>query len=171
MKKIVYVDMDGVLVQFPSSLEEVDPWIRQECENWCNENDKHYSDFEGLFATLKPREGAIDAIEKLIKHGYKVLILSTAPWANTTSWTQKRLWVKRFLPSIPADDDPPEFPRKHLILTHRKDLNRGDYLIDDRPNNGAREFGAHEGQEWIHFGSDKFPDWESVLDYLLKQEA
>ena len=56
------------------------------------------------------------------------------------------------------------------MLTHRKDLNRGAYLVDDREKNGAKEFGEREGQEWIHFGSDKFPDWESVLGYLLKQE-
>ena len=50
-----------------------------------------------------------------------------------------------------------------MILTHRKDLVKGDILIDDRPNNGAKDF---EG-EWIHFGSKNFPDWKSVIKYLL----
>jgi len=50
-----------------------------------------------------------------------------------------------------------------LILTHRKDLVKGDILIDDRPNNGAKDF---EG-EWIHFGSENFPDWSSVIKHLL----
>jgi len=36
-------------------------------------------------------------------------------------------------------------------------------LIDDRTVNGAGEFqGVH-----IHFGQEKFPNWKSVLDYLL----
>jgi 5'-nucleotidase len=39
-------------------------------------------------------------------------------------------------------------------------------LIDDRPKNGALEFGEHDEQEWIHFGSDEFPDWGAVLSYL-----
>jgi hypothetical protein len=38
----------------------------------------------------------------------------------------------------------------------------GDYLIDDRRFNGASEFKG----EWIHFGSDSFPKWRSVLEYL-----
>ena len=56
----------------------------------------------------------------------------------------------------------------HLIgiLSHRKDLNRGALLIDDRPNNGAKEFGEIEGQRWIHFGSEAFPDWHAVLAEL-----
>ena len=39
---------------------------------------------------------------------------------------------------------------------------RGDFLIDDRPFNGAENF---EG-EWIQMGSEKFPDWNAVLKYL-----
>lgn len=51
----------------------------------------------------------------------------------------------------------------HIIRT-----NRGDYLIDDRPNKcGADEF---EG-EVIAFGSEQFPNWEAVLKYLLSPSA
>jgi hypothetical protein len=39
-------------------------------------------------------------------------------------------------------------------------------LIDDRGKNGASEF---EGK-WIQFGSDRFPDWQSVLDNLLPKD-
>ena len=52
---------------------------------------------------------------------------------------------------------------KRLILSQPKHLNLGDYLIDDRKVNGAVEFQG----EHIHFGQEKFPDWKSVLDYLL----
>ena len=50
-----------------------------------------------------------------------------------------------------------------MVITHRKDLCQGDYLIDDRGKNGTSEFAG----EWIEFGSEKFPDWNSVLDYLV----
>jgi hypothetical protein len=50
---------------------------------------------------------------------------------------------------------------RRLILTHRKDLVKGDILIDDRPNNGAKDF---EG-ELIKFGSDEYPNWAAVIDY------
>ncbi|MFP6876950.1 MAG: hypothetical protein VCA37_08995, partial [Roseibacillus sp.] len=95
--------MDGVLVDLPE-LGKVDPSIRDECETWCAEQkalhpgrDIHHSDFEGLFATLKPREGAADAIDVLMA-SFDVYLLSTPPWANTSSWTDKRRWVEEYLP-------------------------------------------------------------------------
>jgi len=42
-------------------------------------------------------------------------------------------------------------------------LIKGDILIDDRPNNGAKDFDG----KWIQFGSEEFPDWNAVLHYLL----
>jgi len=53
--------------------------------------------------------------------------------------------------------------RKRLILSSHKNLNRGDYLIDDRTANGADKFSG----ELISFGTEKFPDWDAVLKYLL----
>ena len=55
---------------------------------------------------------------------------------------------------------------KRLILTHRRDLNKRDFLIDDRTANGAGEF---EG-ELLHFGTERFPDWDAVVKYLMRDE-
>ena len=76
------------------------------------------------------------------------------PWENSSAWKDKNEWVKKHLGKS---------AHKRLILSHHKNLNKGDYLIDDRTANGAGEF---EG-EHIQFGSEKFPDWDSVLEYLL----
>ena len=51
---------------------------------------------------------------------------------------------------------------KRLIISQNKHLNIGDYLIDDRTANGVGQFRG----EYIHFGSEKFPDWNRVLAYL-----
>ena len=154
-KKIIYVDLDGVIVNFPERIEDVDSSIRDDCINWCKLHNKHHSDFEGIFRTLKPIDGAIEAIQKLSLN-YEIYFLSSAPWNNISSWSQKRKWVEDYLPNFP----------KKLILSHRKDLNRGAFLIDDRPRNGAIDFNKYEGQKWIHFGSKKFANWKLVLDYL-----
>ena len=55
---------------------------------------------------------------------------------------------------------------KHYKISqsHNKHLNIGHYLIDDRLKNGADKF---EG-EHIHFGTSLFPDWDSVIKYLIK---
>ena len=156
-KQIVYIDMDGVLVEFPQTIDEIDESIREQCRAWCEQTGEHHSDFEGIFATLKPMVGAAEAVERLMGK-YEVYLLSTAPYDNTNSGSDKRRWVEKHLPNL---------GRKKLILSHRKDLNRGAYLIDDRPNNGADKFGLFEGQEWIQFGSDEFSDWAAVLAYLM----
>ena len=54
---------------------------------------------------------------------------------------------------------------KRLIISHHKDLLKGDFLIDDRGDKGQADF---EGQ-WIKFGSEEFPDWPTVTDYLLNK--
>ena len=155
-KPIVYVDMDGVLVNFPESIIDVHISIQEECGKWCSRTGRHHSDFEGIFATLQPMNGAIEAVSRLSSK-YEVYLLSSAPWGNISSWVDKRRWVENYLPDL---------GKKHLILSHRKDLNRGAYLIDDRLHNGASDFGKYTNQEWIHFGSDKFSNWVSVLNYL-----
>ena len=83
-------------------------------------------------------------------------ILSTAPWDNPSAWQHKVEWVRQHLGSVAGT---PAY--KRLIVSHHKNLNRGDYLIDNRPNNGASEF---EG-EWVKFGAVKYPDWSAVTAY------
>ena len=106
-----------------------------------------------IFSLMDPVPGAIEAYSKLSKV-FDTYILSTSPWENPSAWSDKLSWVKKHLG---------QFAYKRLILTHHKNLNMGDYLVDDRPNNGADQFSG----EWIHFKSAMFPDWDSVLHYLL----
>lgn len=100
--------------------------------------------------------GAIEAMRVLQKQ-YDLFILSTAPWKNPSAWSDKVTWVTKYLDDVFY---------KRMIITHRKDLCQGDYLIDDRGKNGTSEFSG----EWIEFGSEKFPDWKSVLEYLNEVE-
>ena len=144
-KKILYFDMDNVLVDFQSAFKHLSPDTLKEYEGRLDE-------VPGLFGLMEPMEGALDAYQYLTKK-YDSYILSTAPWENPSALTDKLAWVKKYL-GEPA--------RKRLILSHNKHLNIGDYLIDDRKKNGAAEFTG----EHIHFGTDKFPDWKSVLAYL-----
>ena len=66
----------------------------------------------------------------------------------------KRIWLEKYFGKL---------ANKKLILTHRKDLNIGKYLIDDRIKNGVDKFTG----EHLHFGTDKYPDWDSILNKLL----
>ena len=118
-----------------------------------NEYESNLDEVPNIFSLMEPLEGAINSF-KILSQRYDTYILSTAPWKNSSAWTDKVKWVQKYLG---------ESAYKRLILTHHKNLNHGDYLIDDRTKNGAGEFKG----ELIQFGTDKFPDWKSVCSYLL----
>ena len=145
-KKILYFDMDNVLVNFQSGLDQLTEETLQKYEG-------QLDNVPGLFASMHPLDGAIEAYMTL-SNSYDSYILSTAPWGNISAWSDKAAWVQTHLG---------EAAKKRLILSHNKHLNMGDYLIDDRTANGAGKFTG----EHIHFGTEKFPDWNSVLKYLL----
>ncbi len=109
----------------------------------------------GLFGKVDPMPGAIEAVHKLAEV-YDVFILSTAPWKNPSAWSDKVTWVTKYFDDV---------FHKRMIITHRKDLVEGDYLIDDRGKNGTSEFKG----EWIQFGSERFPDWDAVVNYLINK--
>ena len=139
--------MDNVLVDFQSGIDETEDKILAEYEGRLDE-------VPHIFSKMKPISGAIEAFRALSEK-YDCYILSTSPWNNPTAASDKFAWVKNYLGDVAY---------KRLILSHHKNLNRGDYLIDDRPNKcGADKF---EG-EVIAFGSEQFPNWEAVLKYLL----
>ena len=149
-KKILYFDMDNVLVNFQSGIDQLSPEIQQEYEDRLDE-------VPGIFALMQPIDGAVDAFQTLAQH-FDCYILSTAPWNNPTAWQDKIEWVHKH---FGVDDKTPAY--KRLILSHHKNLNAGDFLVDDRLKNGADKFvGEH-----IHFGQPQFPNWEIVSAYLL----
>ncbi len=146
MKKILYIDMDNVLVDFSSGIARVPKPIADEFEDCLDE-------VPSIFSLMIPMPEAIASV-KLLSRIYDTYILSTSPWENPSAWSDKLLWVKKYLG---------EFGYKRLILTHHKNLNRGDFLVDDRTKNGADRFvGEH-----IHFGTPEFPDWSRVVEYLV----
>ena len=141
--------MDNVLVDFKYALSLQSKEILKEYSG-------REEEIPDIFCQMPPLKDAIENYIILSKI-YDTYILSTAPWNNPSGWSDKLKWVKRYLG---------ESAHKRLILTHHKNLNKGDYLIDDRKKNGAGEF---EG-ELILFGSEQFPSWKAVTDYLIAND-
>ena len=141
--------MDNVIVDFKSGINKLPALQKKKYEG-------RLDDVPGIFSLMVPIKDAIESVEKLSKV-FDTYLLSTAPWDNPSAWSDKVIWVKKYLGKVAL---------KRLILSHHKNLNKGDYLIDDRTKNGADKF---EG-EHIHFGQGAFKDWNAVTKYLLNKE-
>lgn len=142
-KKIIYVDMDGVLVDFESGVQKAEPDL---LENYKGQ----YDNIPHIFSWMDPMPGGLEAFKKLSEK-YDMYILTTAPWRNETALHDKLEWLKKHLGDL---------IRKKVIFSHHKELLIGDYLIDDRP---CPDF---KGKQFL-FGSEEYPDWNSVLKELL----
>ena len=148
-KKIVYVDMDNVLVDFRAALVTESP---ETLEKYKDDEDE----IPGIFGKMPPMPHAIESFIELAGL-FDTYVLSTSPWENPSALQDKLEWVKEHLG---------QHARKKLIFSHNKHLNKGHYLIDDRTANGADRF---EGMH-VHFGKDpRFPDWPAVMDYMRGQ--
>lgn len=147
LKKVLYIDMDNVLVDFPSGIVQLDDSVQKQYEG-------NLDEVPGIFSLMTPMPNAIESFKELSSL-FDTYILSTAPWENPSAWSDKLLWVKNHIGNT---------AHKRLILSHHKNLNDGAYLVDDRTKNGADAFAG----EHVHFGTERFPDWEAVLIYLRK---
>lgn len=153
-KKILYLDMDGVVADFEHAIKELHPELENilDHDERSNKVDEIVANNLDIFHTLPPYKGAIEAVNKLFEL-FDVYFLSTPMWDVPESFKGKRIWIEKHFG---------EKANRRLILTHRKDLNIGDFLVDDRLKNGASEFtGKH-----IHFATENFPNWPATLKYL-----
>lgn len=144
---IVHIDMDGVLCDLVGGYRRA----REE-----RPDIRYPQSLPGLFESLAPIPGAIDAVNRL-RREFDVWVLTAPSTRNPLSYTEKRVWIEKHF----------DYPfTKKLIISPDKGLVKGDYLIDDFVSGKGQE--RFEG-ELIQFGSKRFPDWNAVLQYFDAQ--
>ena len=147
---VIYLDMDGVIADAEAGMKVWSDKLGISTDELFKKKLYH---MPGFYLDLPPIEGAIEAFNKLSEK-YEVYILTAPSWENPSCYTDKRLWVGKYLGDVAY---------KRLIISNDKSLFTGRALIDDRTKYGVTEFRG----EHIHFATDKFPDWKSVLEYLI----
>lgn len=145
--------MDGVIADFDFGIKLFCPDLHTaNYESTAKRVDEICEANPEIFHTLRPIEDAIDSVRELFEL-FDVYFLSTPMWNVPHSFMGKRIWLETYFGDA---------AEKRLILTHRKDFNVGDLLVDDGIRNGVDKFKG----EHIHFNTDKFPDWKTTLPYL-----
>lgn len=141
---IVYIDMDGVIVDYDAQYTRIKNFIPEM---------KYPQSMTGFFENMLPIDGAIEAVNK-IRLKYDTYILSAPSSKNPKSYTEKRIWVEKYFDYNLAE---------RLILSNYKNLLTGDYLIDDNyKGKGQSDFCG----ELILYGSSEYPNWEIILKEL-----
>jgi 5'(3')-deoxyribonucleotidase len=141
-KTRVYVDLDGVTVDFARYMRE---------HGLTGDEVKKQP---GAYLMMHPIPGAIEAIRSIIGMGYDVHIATKPPTGIPFAYADKVAWVLEHLP---------ELSRK-MTLTHDKGQLGGpnDYLIDDRPHKANCE--AFAGK-LVPFVPGMF-EWPQILELL-----
>ena len=145
--KTIYIDMDGVLCDYYN--EHIEELKR-------NPKQPYPQGKWGFFLKLKPIKDAIESY-KLLEEHFDVCILTRPSARNVNSFSEKAQWIWDYLGFEALDKSVFSGNKARLI---------GDYLIDDQNNANQSNFKG----EWIKFGSDSFPDWKTVIDYIIKKE-
>lgn len=105
----------------------------------------------------KPQPSMLKAYRYLLEW-YDIFIVAAAPTNDIEygkrmqEWTFENLGVAAY---------------NRLILTNRKDLLYGDYLIDRRDDNGSTDFMSTR----IEFGSDTFKTWDDIIEYFSRLDG
>ncbi len=143
----VYVDMDGVICNYHKAFKE----------KWSEKLQYPQSQY-GFFLNLEPIEDAIESY-KLLENYYDMVILTRPSIQNPLSYTEKRVWIEKYL-GMEACEKMMLVPEKWRVI--------GEYLIDDNIHIG--ENGETFQGEHLHFGQDRFPNWKLVTEYLIKNK-
>ena len=142
MKKIIYIDMDGVISDFNKAAKQG--------------GYTHRPDLQVNYRTLDLIPGARSALIRL-NHDFDIFIATTPPWSRPDVGTHKREWIGEHFPWL----------KRKMILTHRKDLLIGDILIDDSRWRGQPDFQG----DWFWFNQDwESRNWKACLEWIYKDK-
>lgn len=148
-KKIIYVDMDGVLCDIYSHAKKKFSEFPQI---------KYPQSQYGFFLELPVIYNSVETVKSLQNDydgNFDIWFLTAPSTHNPMSYAEKNYWIRINFGQAWCDK---------LIICPDKSLLRGDYLIDD--NISGRGQDKFIGT-FIHYGSDIYKDWKAVKNHLV----
>ena len=166
-KKVVFFDMDNVLVDYESALyaDKIKEQVLKYESVVDGVKKTNYDDIPEIFSYSKPVEGAVEAV-KTISQKYDVFIISHASWANPISWSNKLEWVKKYFDS----DNVNGTFYKRLVLAQDRDVTTmaDSYLVEGAPyHNASHKSGGNV--IYLNKTNGDFRDRSSVVNHLMQQ--
>jgi 5'-nucleotidase len=147
MKSRVFIDLDGVIVDFDLH------------RTTTGKTADELKQIDGAYLAMQPMPGALDAVRSIIGMGcFEVWIATKPPTGVPHAYRDKAAWVLQHLPEL----------KRRIVITHDKGLLGcdDDFLIDDRPHKANCE--AFRGT-LIRFVDGM--NWDRVLDILREHKA
>ena len=113
-KRRVFVDMDGVIVDFDAY---------KIANNMTGDEVKRTP---GAYLAMPAIHGAVEAVRSVIGMGFDVWIATKPPTGVPYAYSDKAAWIMEHLPEL----------KRKIIITHDKGLlgDSRDFLCDDRPH-------------------------------------
>jgi 5'(3')-deoxyribonucleotidase len=143
--KTLYIALDNVLANFDSSISALS-------DSPSSTHETYLDEAHDLYSRISPLPYSIESFQELSSL-FDTYILATTPWDKPSNWPCQLSWLKRHFGKEAYNK---------LIVTHHKHLKLNEFLVDDKNRRGEDGFLG----EQIHFKTDKFPDWPTVLTYL-----
>lgn len=148
-KKIIYIDMDDTACVFRKQ------W---HVDKEANPDIEYPQSVPGFFLKLEPIEYFLSCVAMLEDSGEYEVWFATAPSIkNLHCYTEKATWINKYLGE--------EYLERLFIAPDKSKL-IGDFLVDDCDKGKGQD--KFQG-ELIHFGSDKWPTWIDITNYLLEK--
>lgn len=118
-KRRVFVDMDGVIVDFDAY---------KIANNMTGDEVKRAP---GAYLAMPAIPGAVEAVRSVIGMGFDVWIATKPPTGVPYAYSDKAAWIMEHLPEL----------KRKIIITHDKGLlgDSRDFLCDDRPHKASCE--------------------------------
>lgn len=120
---------------------------------------------KALWESVKPLPGAVKYLKRLIDDGNQVIIV-TASHPNTIMM-KMNLVLSRYFPFISY---------QNVVIASKKQLVRGDFLIDDNPNNMGGEYKgllltanhnlSVSDERLVEMNAVRVGNWEEVYELI-----